>query len=297
MKELKFLYETGLKRQADEKVTETREEGGEKVEITKTVKKAKLVKIAILKPDRKLFKGAEMFYAKTLSEYLKAGLLPYSLVAKRYANDGGPLTEKEKERLTILRAEARKLEQEFFSATGNDKEQQEKKNSLLVRINEINAEVSGIQNAYSDIFDSTAEMKSRNDTIEWWSLFLIYVDEGAGYIPVFSDGTYDERIAKLEDYEDKNDPFYIEAIKRLSYLISFWFTARDTVTAIDFNTMEKLYVDTMSEYKVEESGDDIKVVDKTNPDAKPDDKPVDVVPPTPIIPQLDSNATNPTPVT
>lgn len=263
MKELKFLYETTLKRQADEKVTETREEGGEKVEITKTVKKAKPAKIAIIKPDRKLFKGAEMFYAKTLSEYLKAGLLPYSLVAKRYANDGGPLTEQEKNRLKVLRDEARKLEQEFFSTTGNDKEQSDKKNGLLVRINEINAEVSSIQNAYSDIFDSTAEMKSRNDTIEWWSLFLIYVDEGAGYVPVFSDGTYDERITKLEDYEDKADPFYIEAIKRLSYLISFWFTARDTVTAIDFSTMEKLYVDTMSDYKVEESGDEIKVEDKT----------------------------------
>lgn len=264
MKEQKYLYETTLKRQVEEKQKETKTENGETIEITKTVKKAKEVKIAILKPDRKLFKGAEMFYARTLSEYLKAGLLPYSLVAKRYANDGGPLTDKEKNRLTELRAEARQLEKDFFTTTGNDKEQQDKKNTLLIRINEINAEVSGIQNAYSDIFDSTAEMKSRNDTIEWWSLFLIYVEnQNGGYTPVFGDGTYEERIAKLEEYEESGETFYLELIKRLSYLISFWFTARDTVTAIDFNTMEKLYVDTMSEYKVEESGEDLKIVDKT----------------------------------
>lgn len=248
MKENKYLYETTIDKVVEEAVTEIREEQGQKVEIKRTIKKKKPVKIAILKPDRKLFKGAEMFYARTLSENLKAGLLPYSLVAKRYANDGGPLTEQEKARLKELREEAQKLEQEFFGAAGTDR--QEQKNALLVKINKINAEVSTIQNAYSDIFDSTAEMKARNDTIEWWSLFLIYADEDdKGYVPIFSSGTYDERVTKLEDYEDEANPFYVELIKRLSYLISFWFTARDTVTAIDFSTMEKLYVDTMSDYK------------------------------------------------
>lgn len=279
MKELKFLYETTLKRQVDESVVEIREEGGQKIEIKRTVKKAKPIKIAILKPDRKLFKAAEMFYAKSLSEYLKAGLLPYSLVAKRYANDGGPLTEREKVRLKELRDEARELEKQFFSNIGADASQQENKNDLLIKINKINAEISNIQNAYSDIFDSTAEMKSRNDTIEWWSLFLIYanLDGTGGYKPVFGDGEFDARISTLEEHEDKADPFIIETIKRLSYLISFWFTARDTVTAIDFSTMEKLWVDTMSEYKVEETGEDIKLGEPT-PSVAPAPVPVVATP-------------------
>jgi hypothetical protein len=260
MKDLKFLYETTLKKQVEEKVTETRTENGESVDITRTKKSAKPVKIAILKPDRKLFKGAEMFYAKSLCEYLKAGLLPYSLVAKRYANDGGPLTEREKTRLKELRDESRALEKEFFAVIGDDQTKQEKKNELLIKINSVNSEVGAIQNAYSDIFDSTAEMKSRNDTIEWWSLYLIYTDEdGTGYKPLFGEGNHDERIAQLESYEDNAIPFYIETIKRLSYLISFWFTARETVTQIDFSTMEKLFVDTMSEYKVDEGGEDTKI--------------------------------------
>jgi len=289
MKELKFLYESTLKKQVEESVIETREEQGQKIEIKRTVKKSKPIKIAVLKPDRKLFKAAEMFYAKTLSEYLKAGLLPYSLVAKRYANDGGPLTEREKSRLKELRDEARQLEKDFFAAVGDDKTQKDTKNDLLVKINSINAEVSTIQNAYSDIFDSTAEMKSRNDTIEWWSLFLIYCDEdGSGYKSVFTEGTYDERITSLEDYEDKAVPFYIEMIKRLSYLISFWFTARDTVTQIDFSTMEKLYVDTMSDYKVEEAGEDLKVNEVT-PTAVPVPSPV-------ILPVTVGSEPTPTPV-
>ena len=262
MKELKFIYETQIKRQIEEIAIEKKEENGQQIEIKRTVKKAKPIKVAILKPDRKLFKAAEMFYAKTLAEYLKAGLLPYSLVAKRYANDGGPLTEKEILRLKELQTESRKLQQEFYAAEGNDENKQKQKNDLLIQLNKINIEISQIQNAYSDIFDSSAEVKSRNDTIEWWSLFMIYWDEdGKGYKPTFGDVTYDERVEKLEEFEDKSDPFTIEVVKRLSYLVSFWFTARDTVTQIDFTTMEKLYTDTMSTYKVEESSEDLKISD------------------------------------
>jgi hypothetical protein len=254
MKELKFIYETSIKKQVNETVKEQQTENGQTIEISRTVKKTKPVKAGILKPDRKLFKEAEMFYAKSLSEYLKKGLLPYSLVAKRYANDGGPLTDNERNRLKELREEARKLEAEFFATiTDTDEQAQKKKNETLIKINAINAEVSNIQNAYSDIFDSTAEMKSRNDAIEWWALFLIYVDEDdKGYKPLFGEVEYEDRLKKLEEIEDTADPFYIEIIKRLSYLISFWFTARNTVTKIDFDTMEKLYLDTMSDYKVEE---------------------------------------------
>lgn len=120
-------------------------------------------------------------------------------------------------------------------------------------------------------------MKSRNDTIEWWSLFLIYWDEnGQGYKPLFSDGTYEERVSKLEDYEDKAESFFVELIKRLSYLISFWFTARETVSQIDFSMMENLWVKTMSEYKVDE-GTDLKVEEKV---PAPTPTPEPVTPPT-----------------
>lgn len=263
-KDLKFLYETTIKKQVEEPVKETKEENGEKIEITRTVKKVRPIKIAILQPDRNLYRGAELFYSKSLSNYLREGLMPYSLVAKRYANDGGPLTEAEIKRLETLRTESRGLEKDFFSAPSTDNiDDQKKKNDLLIRINEINAEISAIQNAYSDIFDSTAEMKSRNDTIEWWSLFLIYIDEDAkGYQPFFGTGDYDGKIKVYEGIEDKSDAFYTEIIRRLSYLISFWFTAKTSLTKIDFNTMEKLYNDTMSTYKVEES-ETVKIVDQT----------------------------------
>src|ERR1017187_4884380 len=104
-----------------------------------------------------------------------------------------------------------------------------KKTDILLKINKINSEVSAIQNAYADIFDNTAEMKSRNDTIEWWTLFLINSDEDEkGYKPLFCAGDpnkqddYLKKVTKLEEFEDLNSPFYNEVIKLMSYLVSFW---------------------------------------------------------------------------
>src|SRR4051812_44686573 len=115
MKELKFIFETNVKKLVEEKVVEIRKENGKDVEISRPVKKVKPVKIAILKPNRKLYELAEIYYAKNMSSFIKAGLLPYSLVAKRYANDGGPLTDSEIKRLEILKQDALKLETTYFA--------------------------------------------------------------------------------------------------------------------------------------------------------------------------------------
>jgi len=249
-----FLYETSVKKQIFETKTEFREENNEKIEVKRQVKSVKPIKISILNPDRKLYKAAEIFYAKTLADYLKAGLLPYSLVAKRYTNDGGPLSDGDKTKLQNLKKRVSDLEKTFFDAMSkNDDESKKQKNDSLLEMNKLNSEINSIENAYSDIFESTAEMKARNDTLEWWALFLIYINENdLNYIPLFGNGSYDERVQKLEEFTDKNDSFYNEVIKKLSYLVSFWFSARNILSKLDFESMEKIYIDNMSNYKVEE---------------------------------------------
>ena len=262
---IKFLYETFLNKEVEENISDTTLQDGKTITVVTPIKKVKKVKISIQQPDRKLYKGSELFYSKTLANYLKEGLMPYSLVAKRYANDGGPLTELEVKRLSQLKEDLKSLEKEFFTTITSindpilDTEDKVvgKKTDILLKIQDINNEVAGIQNAYADIFDNTAEMKSRNDTIEWWSLFLIYIDEDdKGYKPLFGFGDptkqddYLKKVEKLEKFEDENNRFYNEIIKRMSYLISFWFTAKTNLTQNDFQTMEKLYTETTSDYKV-----------------------------------------------
>jgi hypothetical protein len=254
MAELKFLCEVPVLKQVEEKVTEIKEENGEKVEISKTVKKAKPVKVAILKPNRRLWEAAEIFYAKQIAFYIQQGLLPHSLVAKRYANDGGGLSEPEKQRIGELKTEVEKLQEDLYALIASKEEDKKEKtrDELLIKINNINHEINGIRNSYSEIFENTAEMKSRNKTVEWWVLNLSYINEDGTFKPIFGDGNYDAKILKYDELEEKSDLFTIECIKKLSYLISFWFSSTINITAEDFESQSKFYDSNISDYKVEE---------------------------------------------
>lgn len=266
MKELKFLYETKVKKQVEEKVKELKEEQGQKVEITRTVKKAQLVKLAILKPHRKLFEQAEIFYAKSIADFIRQGLLPYSLVAKRYNNDGGPLSEPEKNRIEELKKEADVLESKFFEiAALTDEESAKEKGEIIKKVSKLNQMISEINNSYADIFDNTAEVKARNRIIEWWTLNLSYMEENGVLKPLFGEGDYADKLLKYDDIEEKEDPFFSDSIKRLSYLISFWFSARTIIDKLDFAGMEKVYDSTVSNYIVEEDKVELTVEDKTPP--------------------------------
>ena len=250
----KYIYETSVKKLVEEKVTEKRVENGVEVDVSRTVKIAKPFKIAILKPDRKKNKEAEIFYAKRLSVYLKEGLLPHSLVSKRYLNDGGPLSENEKMLVESLRDKHVTLQQEYFDMKSPLTEEQIKRRGLIMmELNEINKTLRDIQSNYSEIFSNTAEAKSKSDTIEWWILALGYADiDGKGLQPFFGDGDFESKMKKLDEIEATGDEFLIEIIRKLSYFISFWDTASYLLSLEDFKAAEENYETAVSEYFVEE---------------------------------------------
>ena len=162
-----------------------------------------------------------------------------------------------------MKAEADKIQQDLFTLEGTDEEKITRRNQIILRLNDIYTESSDIKNAYADIFENTAEMKARNKTIEWWVLHLSYGDlDGTGYKPLFGDGNHEDKLVKYDDIEESYDPFLSECIKKLSYLISFWFAARVKLSKNEFDSMDRLYSESISEYKVEEDKVDVKVEEK-----------------------------------
>jgi hypothetical protein len=100
---MKKLYEFKLAKRetVTEKETKTNE-NGEKVTIEKEVEKPVDHHFFIKKPTRSLYDEAELFYGVELSRGIKAGLLTKALLAKRYENDGGSLSDGEIERFGNL---------------------------------------------------------------------------------------------------------------------------------------------------------------------------------------------------
>jgi hypothetical protein len=244
MKTDKFLYEFKLNKLTEVEETDVaKNDKGEEVKTIKKVKKEIPVSFRLLKPNRKLFDEAELFYGIKLSEGIKAGLLTKSLLAKRYQNDGGAMSEPEKEKYATLYLELYRLQSELQRLELNldslPKEDKDKKlEEFVVQISETKRELQEIENYHSTLFDQTAENRARNQTIMWWVLNIsLYSEDGTNYKPFFGEGDYSKKIEVYDSFEEMDDDFNKKAMLKLAYFISLWYMGRAT-SFEDFKNMD-----------------------------------------------------------
>jgi len=253
MKTDKYLYEFTLNKPVEsEEVISSKNDKGEEVKTIKKITTDKAVSLRILKPNRRLFDEAELFYGIKLSEGIKAGLLTRSLLAKRYQNDGGAMSDSEKQRYAMLYIELYKLQNELQRLQVNlekiTKEEQTKKIAVILNdISENRRELQEIENYNATLFDQTAENRARNQTILWWVLNLSYISEdNQNYNPFFGEGDYNKKIIRYDEIEEEDNSFSKEVMSKLAYFISLWYMGK-AANYEDFKNLETLFNETKAE--------------------------------------------------
>lgn len=236
----KRLHAFTVSRQQDvDEVLVTKDEKGQEVKTITKVKKTVPTRFFILKPTRTLFDEADLFYGVKLFEGIQAGLLTRQLLAKRYANDGGSMSEPEKTAYANLYYRMFEKENEYKrlatsksegEKTSDDKAKEEE---VIKELNSLRDQIQEFELSQITLFDQTAESRARNKTILWWVLFLAYkevIDEKGEEKsePVFGQGDFNERIEKYDEMEESEDPFIAEVISKFLYFISFWYMGRAT---------------------------------------------------------------------
>lgn len=278
------LYEFEVNKEVTKKHEEkSKNDEGEEITITKDVTEFVPVTFAIQKPNRKLYESGELHYGVRLSEGIKAGLLTRALLAKRYKDDGGPMSEPEKKRYAELYYQLAYQQDQLEKLKLNiDKKDEDTRNKLA---GEIMAEITFLQEelqeyelAQSSLFDQTAEKRAQNQTIMWWVLHLAHQkSEDGNYTPVFGAGelSFDEMLDKYDEIEERSEPFWTEVIKKYAYFITFWYT-NGLSDQSQFEEIEKMYklengID-LEELENEESSEEAKAeeseTEKTKADAK-----------------------------
>ncbi len=244
----KWLYQFNIVREVEkEKTTTSKNEDGKEVETKEKYDEEVPVDFFLKKPNRKLYDSAELFYGVKMSEGIKAGLLTRNLLAKRYEDDGGAFSEVEKERYGQLYLDLYNKENEYQKLQLNlDNKSQDLKDqlsqNLLIEVADIRRELSDIENSQSNIFDQTAENRAKNQTIMWWVLNLAHWKEydHNEIAPFFGTGTYDEKLDQYDEFEDSDEEFHVEAIRKLAYFVSFWYMGRAN-SEEEFKSIEELY--------------------------------------------------------
>ncbi|MAF24600.1 hypothetical protein CL634_03360 [bacterium] len=246
MKNLKTLYNFKVNKTIKE-IEEIKEKNDKGEEVTTKKETSKVVQahFSIKKPNRKLHEEGELNYAVKLSEGIRAGLLTRPLLAKRYKNDGGPMSDSEKEKYAelyyqmITKQEA--VERLKLNLENEDEERRQVKvTELMTDIIGLRGDIQEYELAQSSLFDQTAEKRSQNNTIMWWVLHLAYEKLDDDYFPVFGDGDYESRVNKYDEIEEKDDPFWVEVVKKFAYFVTFWYLNGVTEEK-DFEEVEDIY--------------------------------------------------------
>ena len=243
----KYMYSFNVKRAVDqEKQVESENDKGEKVVTTKTVSEIIPERISIKRPTRRMYDDAELFYGVKLSEGIKAGLLTKALLAKRYEDDGGSMSEREKEEYFQIYYALLDKENEYQRIQLNlDNLDPSEKESRLVEslydILELRKNLRDIEEAQASLFNQTAENRARNQVLMWWVLQLGYLNGQ----PIFTGDNFDAKAEVYDEIENKEEPFWDEVIKKLAYFISFWYSGQASEKE-DFDRALEIYAESDS---------------------------------------------------
>ena len=230
----------------------SKNEKGEEITTIKKESKENPITLKIKKPNRRLYDDADLFYGVKLSEGIKAGLLTKTLLAKRYDNDGGPMSNPEKEKYAKLYIDLYEKENVIQKLQLNldefsEEEKREKLTEAIIDMSTIKQELHQFELSQQSLFDQTAEVRARNQTIMWWVLNLSYMGEEKEKEEMFFPGdSFDDKLDTYDELEEKENPFWADAIRKFIYFISFWESGQVT-NEEEFKEAEKVFERTLKE--------------------------------------------------
>lgn len=232
---MKKLYKFTISETVTKKVEEkSKDKEGNEVTVTKDSVEVVDRPIFLRKPTRSMFDEAELYYGVQLSEGIKAGLLTRALLAKRFSNDGGVMSNPDKEEYADLYVRLFENQNAIERASAKKEkdrnaEEKELMASLLSQNGIIKREIQEFEMAQASLFDQTAENRARNKTILWWVLNMSYYgnpEDNTTVKSIFEGQTYKDKLAAYDVIEEEGSEFEEEVIKKLVYYVSYWYVGQ-----------------------------------------------------------------------
>ena len=243
---MKFLCEFKIKNIVDDfEIEKSVNDKGEETQVKKPVKKEVVKEFFIRKPNRILIDEAREFYSVEYSKAIKKGILPAALLEKRFNDDNGTLSEKQKKEFadSLLQLKQKNEELQAIIVIKEQDRTQEQKDKLQVLYAEVISLTDKIREAEEmqlNLFNQTAESYAKNKLIIWWLLNLSYNKDDDK--PFFGTGDYEEKLKKYDELLEKEDLFFDKILKYFVSLVGFWFSysSDKDLTQKDFDLILKI---------------------------------------------------------
>lgn len=246
MKKEIYSFKVTVEREVEESKTSKvkNKETGDMEEITKTkkVKKPTSYDIIIYNPSRRQVEDADMEFSIEMSKCIKKGILTKAMLAKKYSDSGGLLSEDDSQKLVRSYSELAEIQtnlSKLMSKKNKTSEDEEAIASLTEEFSEVRRLIVDLETTYQAVFNHTADTKAQNKTILWYLINLAYSKGPDGVErPLFAGEDYDEKLDAYYEKDESGDSLYDLAKEKLMAFISFWYFSQNT-TEEDFKKLEQ----------------------------------------------------------
>ena len=234
-----YKFKVDMVAEIEEKTKETRknEETGkeEEIEVSKKVEKKVPYEIVLKEPSRRQLEEADMEYSIEISRCIKKGILTKAMLAKKYSDTGGVLTEKDAEKLVDLYGELADLENEAaklgISTGGNGDESRmsEKAKEINGKLGLARRDIVTLESSYQSLFNHTADIKAQNRVILWYMANLAYYQTPDMDKPeqVFKGDDFEQKIDDYYNKDENNDKLFGLLRSKLAAVTSYWYFSAD----------------------------------------------------------------------
>lgn len=225
----KELYSFSVDREVEKEVSSTRtnKKTGEKVTVSKKVKTKEPLEIKLKKPSRRELEEAELEFSVEMSKCIKKGILTKAMLAKKYSDSGGLMSEDDAKTLVEdykkifdLQSEHSRLE----IVQNKTPKQQERVSEIGSELAQVRRRIIEAESNYQSLFDHTADVKAQNRLILWYVVMLTYSKEDdEDPKPFFGGGTFEDKLEEYYKKEESEDATYFLIAKKAATILAFWF--------------------------------------------------------------------------
>lgn len=246
MKEI-YSFSVDIDREVKETVKKKRKnkETGkmEEVSIEETVKKPVPVRILLKEPNRRDLEEADIEYSIEMSKCIKKGILTKAMLAKKYSDTGGLLTEEDAKLLTRRYSELGEMQNKYSrlsSKPKKDEKDEKKLSSLLGEMAEKRRDIVDMETSYSSLFNHTADSKAQNKVILWYLVHLSYYQENedSDMKAFFNGQESEDKINQYYDVDENGHEIFDLVKDKILSILSFWYFSSNA-SKEDFDSLNE----------------------------------------------------------
>jgi len=221
-----YIYEFTLKKKVKKQIeTKRKNKDGEEETILSNRTVTVPVKFFVKKPTRRMADEAEVFYSIQLSKAIKMGIVTKAMLIKKYADNGGALSEEESKLLLKSLKKLNDLENEYkLCFVKKTKESKKRGEELELEIITLKRELQELESSLQSVYQHTADAKAEKEVLLWYAIQLARFSEGEEEEKSFFKGIdFEEQLEDLYEKYEVDESFESEATSKICKVVGYWF--------------------------------------------------------------------------